>query len=1051
MTQFSKRAMIILIWLAFLVAINVVFFNVETRICNEEARDELLDLSVTVSGQISVITENDYYTQIGSSKMEYAKLKALSLGLDLVSDPEGQRGIVEEFAKVANVEGLIVYDREANIIYSSGNTSGIALDDAIIREALDDHVFDNMDQTLEITESDRDKYLSTAYINKINEGIYAWNANNNRWLIVSGRRETNAENHLLDYFSWRNVLSGITIGRTGYVVAVDDEDGTVLSCPDRDYAGKPVEEMDIRIGDNSGSAALAELTGVFSQPYQITRIRIGEKGYYATRLKEDHTLMLAVLPEEEIREDVVNATSLLFVLVALFSGICVLFAFIHIQDTEDFKRKPRGRYAWNGVLAGRLKVMSVLTCIVLFVSGIYLEALAAYADTFRYTSTKVNGVVDLLKSNGDATKMMDDWSRDEYLAKCRIIRCILDRVPKESRTRAFLADLSDRLDVRSICLYDAKGNIRLTDSPYDPDPLLKTDPFYSLLKGRSELVGAPEEDKETGEARQRAGMTLLNEENECDGLILIVTDPTRLKRIEENLGFGGVFEQISLKDESFVMAIRASDMTIRYLAEVQDGRHRLGMDLFDYTGYPISEMGISEQELQDHYNGNLFVLKNRYFASVRRLDDNFLLVMRPQIRFDAVYLEPVVIAVIGTLLFAVLLIVFSCLERKETAIRQERASAGAAKAKREAAGEFRHRDDDLIAVLGSLMNRKKPYFERRWPEDCIKWKDKTTDQKFRASLKYFMILALTAIFIHAVTAGEGSVWYYCFNGHWDNGINLYSLTKSLISVCMLFVIKLVLHKLLFWLARVVRPRAETFCCLLDSFSGYFLATAGIFICLSHFGVGATTLSLTGGVAGVVFGIGCQNIVADILAGILMVCEGNVCVGDYVSYDGRYGVVLSIGVRTTRLIWFSEETIVRNNDFKNYINMPAEVDDRVVTEICIDLHESLERVEMVLKTELPVIEKRMCQLTGAEIEGPKYRGVKEITANGVVLSFSVFCSGMYYGIASRMLNRELKLMCERNGINLAMQQVVVNEPKAYPNLQGSESGIAIHELPIDRNA
>jgi hypothetical protein len=53
--------------------------------------------------------------------MEYAKLKALSLGLDLVSDPEGQRGIVEEFAKVANVEGLIVYDREANPASRSTN------------------------------------------------------------------------------------------------------------------------------------------------------------------------------------------------------------------------------------------------------------------------------------------------------------------------------------------------------------------------------------------------------------------------------------------------------------------------------------------------------------------------------------------------------------------------------------------------------------------------------------------------------------------------------------------------------------------------------------------------------------------------------------------------------------------------------------------------------------------------------------------------------------------------------------------------------------------
>jgi hypothetical protein len=34
--------------------------------------------------------------------------------------------------------------------------------------------------------------------------------------------------------------------------------------------------------------------------------------------------------------------------------------------------------------------------------------------------------------------------------------------------------------------------------------------------------------------------------------------------------------------------------------------------------------------------------------------------------------------------------------------------------------------------------------------------------------------------------------------------------------------------------------------------------------------------------------------------------------------------------------------------------------------------------------------------------------------------------MYYGRAKRMLNRELLLMCERNEIQLAMPQIVINE-------------------------
>ena len=797
--------------------------------------------------------------------------------------------------------------------------------------------------------------------------------------------------------------------------------------------------MDIRIKNSGSAAALAELQEAFGTAGQITPVMIGEKKYFANRLQEGHSLMIALLPEEEIRDNVVNAASMLFVMIALISGICVLFAFFHIQDTEDFMRRPRGRYAWNSVLAGRLKIMFILTCVILFACGIYLEALSAYADTFRYTSNKVDGVVELVKDNNEATGLLADWFRDEYLAKCRIIRCIFDHTPQEERTREYTAELSAALGVEAIYLYDSDGRIRLTDSPYDRENLAEDDPFRALLRGRGEMVGELEQDADIGRSRQRAGISLLNEDNECIGLILIVTDPSGIERLRENLGFGGVFEQISLKDESFVLVVRSSDMTVEYLAEVQNGRHKVGMDAYDYTGYPISEMGISEAQLQDHYNGNLFVLQNRYFASVRRLNDYYLLVMRPQIRYTAVYLEPVAVAVGCTLFFALLLILLSCLENQETAARQQaKAAAKEAAAKQAEDGgteDPRHRDDDILTMLGRLINKKKPYFEQRWPEDCVRWKDKTTDDKFRTSLKYILILALTAIFVHALTAGEGSVWYYCFNGQWDSGINLYSVTNCLISICGLFVIKLVMHKLLFWTARAVGPRMETFCCLLDSFSGYALAIAGIFICLSHLGVGATALSLTGGVAGVIFGIGCQNIVADILAGILMVFEGIVSVGDFVSFNGQYGVVVSIGVRTTRLIWFSEETIIRNNDFKNFINIPSDKEDRVVTCLSVNLRESLGRVEEILEQELPAIHDQMCRLAGEEVRGPKYQGVKQITDHSAVLMFELFCRGMYCGWLSRMLNRELKLMCERNGISIAMQQVVVHEPNANPEAAG----------------
>ena len=622
MTRFKKRAIIIVLWLVFLAFVNMVLFSVESVVYHNKAKEELRDLAVTVADQIPLLLENDYYTEMDASGMEYAKLNALSLSLGNTEDILEKEDFLRAFEQVANIGELIIYDRNANVVFRCGDDNAIDLDPAFIRSQLNDQPSASSGNAPEITENDQDKYLSARYLEEEQKGIFTRISENGKWLLVSERRKTETENELLDYFNWTNVLSRIQIGRTGFVLTVDDESGTVLTCRDEAWIGQPVDSMGIRIEGSSNDASFSELAESFRDTDQVLTIRIGGKKYYANRLKEDHTLMLALFPEDEIKENVSNATSILVILVFLISGISVLFAFFHIQDTEDFKRRPRGQYAWTGVLAGRLKIMAVLTSIILLLSGIYLEALSSYAETFRYTNNRVDRVVELVDDNSKAMDMLTDWFKDEYLTKCRMVDCIFGNMAEESRTREFLSKLSDSLGVRSIFVYDADGKIIITDSPYNHTSLSSSDPFYALLKDRSELVGELEQDKLSGEYRQKAGITLLNENKECAGLIIIVTDPTQLELVRENLGFGGVFEQLSLKDDTLVMSVRSNDMSVLYLAEVKDGKHKTGLNSFDYTGRPVTEMGITGTELRDHYNGDMFVLKNQYFASVRRLGDS---------------------------------------------------------------------------------------------------------------------------------------------------------------------------------------------------------------------------------------------------------------------------------------------------------------------------------------------------------------------------------------------------------------------------------------------
>ena len=86
---------------------------------------------------------------------------------------------------------------------------------------------------------------------------------------------------------------------------------------------------------------------------------------------------------------------------------------------------------------------------------------------------------------------------------------------------------------------------------------------------------------------------------------------------------------------------------------------------------PVSEQyaertrAVPETALRDHFNGNLRVLDTGCFASIRKLDDFWMLVMLPQAGIGSRYLVPVGIAVAAMLLFAILLVLCACRTRKE--------------------------------------------------------------------------------------------------------------------------------------------------------------------------------------------------------------------------------------------------------------------------------------------------------------------------------------------------------------------------------------------------
>ena len=1063
----KKTIIIFTVWLISVIAVSIIYTRIESSFYRQKAEKDLSSQARALAKLIPSVIRNNYYSNYCLLRMQSAKLDTLSLALEETDDTEEVQAIMEEFRKTSGVAALAVHDRDGSMIYDSGNHILENYEFGMAQDMVGADLSDTSGEATDLPESYMEEYLSSQFLQN-DETMIAQSIKGGQWILGADGIMTDDEKKIISLFDWRNVFSKIRIGNTGNLLVIDDQDGTVLSYGDRTDPGRiHVDALDLRIEGEDHAASLEELKETFNESDQLASVSVEGKDCLAVRVKAKDALMLALMPVSEIKDTVYGVMGLLLLVLFLATGVCVLYSILHVHQPEEASLKSLGHFVWNKTLGGRLVVIAVIAGIAVFISGVFLESLLRYAHTFSYCEGRASEAAALYTENADAVDEMKLWFQDECLTRCRIAGMILKRKDLQDVTPGYLQRLSDSLGAYSIHVFDSEGNLVVTNAPYDGVVISEDDAFHVLLEGRPELIVDQEEDPVTGNTVQKAGISVLDENGKCSGMILITGDVSEISSIMSNLDTGNVFERIGLTDGTSMLAVlelataenEGSDDAaggyldmITYNAQVKNGRYQTGLDSFNYAGYSVEEIGIVPDMLQDYYNGSLRVLNHLQFASIRRAGKYFFLVMLPQVTISADNFIHAAILTAFTLLIILLVVLVSCLQRKKIdQAEPETADAPAVEENETSAVEPAAKEagieDGVLTALENLLNRKKANFEERWPKDCIRWKEKTINEKYLSSLKVLLIVSLLIVFTNAIIAGNSSVWYYIFSGEWNTGMNLHSFTVCLVEIWVLFIIKIIAHKILFLSARALDTQGETICMLLDSFSGYALLITGIFLCLGNFGINAMALSLTAGVAGVIFSIGCQSIVADILAGILMVFEGVVYVGDFLFFNGKPEFVQSIGVRTTRLKFFGEITIVRNNEFKNYVQVPGDVQNRIVSYLTIDLNESLERVEEILEKELPLIQDRLCDLGRGNVIGPKYRGVSMISEKGIELVFDTFCRGRYFITITRHLNRELKLMCERCHINIAITKIDVSsrshcesdEIKAESICPGDEPG------------
>ncbi|MBO4429418.1 MAG: mechanosensitive ion channel family protein [Clostridia bacterium] len=314
----------------------------------------------------------------------------------------------------------------------------------------------------------------------------------------------------------------------------------------------------------------------------------------------------------------------------------------------------------------------------------------------------------------------------------------------------------------------------------------------------------------------------------------------------------------------------------------------------------------------------------------------------------------------------------------------------------------------------------------------ISEKVKNYFKNFKFTLDVALKLIAFLVFIaYVVIMAFGNKWFQPMNTFWRS-LNIFG-TAAEFDVAIRVISYIIFFLGASWAVRLVLKifayplkRGKAIVDILCSLIKYAAVIVMVFFILKTFNVDTTAILAGIGILGLIVGLGAQPLIADIIAGLFIVFEKVFDVGDIIVVDGFRGTVKDIGIRTTRI----EDTggnikIINNADLKTIINMTNQL-SLAVCEIGIEYGESLERVEAILKANMDAVKEAIPDIK----EGPFYKGVAALGESSVVIRFVANCEEDARYQVERDMNRQFKLIFDKNNINIPFPQVVVNQPISF---------------------
>lgn len=245
------------------------------------------------------------------------------------------------------------------------------------------------------------------------------------------------------------------------------------------------------------------------------------------------------------------------------------------------------------------------------------------------------------------------------------------------------------------------------------------------------------------------------------------------------------------------------------------------------------------------------------------------------------------------------------------------------------------------------------------------------------------------------------------------------LTILIVAVALILI--LILKLISIKMKKGKNKRGFTIIKLLESIGKYLIIIISIFSIFSIWGVDVTAALAGVGILGLIIGLGAQDLIKDLLAGIGIVFDNQYEIDDIVEINGFKGKVTEIGLRTTQLINYKGEIrIIRNGNITEVSNFSRTFSLAVVV-INVAYKENIDNVINLLDEKLPQMKEEYTQI----IEGPIVAGVEALENSSVSIKITAKTNAEEHYAVERALLKKVKETFEENNIEIPFNQIVVH--------------------------